>query len=69
MPITMANPNEEIKITKITGKDETRHHLHELGLVEGETVTVVSKNGGNLILQAKGVRLALNEQLANRIHF
>ncbi len=69
MPITMANPSEEITIARITGKDETRHHLHELGLVEGDTVTVISKNGGNIILQSKGVRLALDEKLANRIHF
>ncbi|MBR2765533.1 MAG: ferrous iron transport protein A [Blautia sp.] len=69
MPITMANPSEEITITRITGKDDTRHHLHELGLVEGDTVTVVSKNGGNIIIQSKGVRLALDEKLASRIHF
>ena len=69
MPITMANPNEAVTIMRITGKDETRHHLHELGLVEGEQITVVSNNGGNVILQTKGVRLALDEKLANRIHF
>ncbi len=67
MPITMAPENEIVVITRITGKDEIRHHLHELGLVEGEEITVVSNNGGNVILQSKGVRIALDEKMANRI--
>lgn len=68
MPVTMACLDEVVTITRISGKDEVRHHLHELGLIEGEKITVVSNNGGNVILQAKGVRIALDEKMANRIY-
>ncbi len=65
--IIMANIGETVTIKRITGKDETRHHLHELGLTEGEEVTVLQNNGGNLILQVKGGRVALDRSLAMRI--
>ena len=51
MPLTMVRPGETVTIRKITGKDEVRQHLAELGFVIEEGVTVVSEIGGNLILQ------------------
>ena len=69
MPITMAAPGETILVKRITGKDETRHHLHELGLMEGNQITIVQNNNGNLILQVKDGRIALDERLAMRIQY
>ena len=51
MPLTMARPGETVTIRKITGKDEIRQHLAELGFVVDSDVTVVSEIAGNLILQ------------------
>ena len=59
MPLTMAKPGDTVTIRKITGKDEVRRHLAELGFVVGETVTVINVLGGNLILQVKDSRIAL----------
>lgn len=67
MPLTMAKPGEVNYICKITGKDEVRQHLAELGFVVGERVTVVSEMGGNMILSVKDSRIALNKGMANRI--
>lgn len=67
MPLTMARPGETVTIRKITGKDEVRQHLAELGFVVDSTVTVVSEIGGNLILQVKESRIALDRTMANRI--
>lgn len=67
MPLTMAKPGETVTIRKITGKDEVRQHLAELGFVVDSTVTVVSKIAGNLILQVKESRIALDATLANRV--
>jgi len=67
MPLTMAKPGETNYIQKITGKDEVRQHLAELGFVVGERVTVVNAIGGNVILQVKESRIALNRDMANRI--
>ena len=67
MPLTMAKQGETVTIRKITGKDEVRQHLAELGFVVDGEVTVVSELGGNLILQVKDSRIALDQSMANRI--
>ena len=67
MPLTMAKPGENVTIRKITGKDEVRQHLAELGFVVEESITVVSELAGNLILQVKDSRIALDKTMANRI--
>ena len=67
MPLTMARPGETVTIRKITGKDEVRQHLAELGFVVDSDVTVVSEIGGNLIVQVKDSRIALDKTMANRI--
>ena len=69
MPLTMAKQGETVTIRKITGKDEVRQHLTELGFVVDSAVTVVSKIAGNLILQVKDSRVALDRTMANRIMF
>lgn len=67
MPLTMAKPGETVTIRKVTGRDEVRQHLAELGFVADGTVTVVSELAGNLILQVKDSRIALDYTLANRV--
>ena len=66
MPLAMAKSGETVVIKKITGKDSVRQHLAELGLVV-ESVTVVSELGGNIILQVKDSRIALDRSMATRI--
>ena len=67
MPLTMAEPGKCNYIRKITGKDEVRRHLAELGFVVGARVTVISDMGGNLILSVKDSRVALDKSMAGRI--
>ena len=67
MPLTMAKAGETVTIRKVTGKDEVRQHLAELGFVIDSDVTVVSEIAGNLILQVKESRVALDRTMANRI--
>ena len=67
MPLAMAKPGETVTIRRITGKDEVRQHLAELGFVVDESVTVISEIAGNLILQVKESRIALDRTLANRV--
>ena len=67
MPLGMAGVGETNIIRKITGKDEVRQHLAELGFVVDSDVTVVSEIAGNLILQVKDSRIALDRTMANRI--
>ena len=67
LPLSMAGEGTTQTIAKITGKDEVRRHLAELGLVVGEEVTVMNSLGGNLILQVKDSRIALDRALCTRI--
>lgn len=67
MPLTMASTGEPVVIRKITGRDQVRQHLAELGFVVDGTVTVVSRLAGNLIIQVKDSRIALDSTMANRI--
>lgn len=67
LPLSMAGAGTTQIIAKITGKDEVHRHLAELGLVVGEEVTVMNSLGGNLILQVKDSRIALDRALCTRI--
>ena len=67
MPLTMAKPGEMLTIKRITGKDDTIRFLNRLGFIEGHNVTVVSSIAGNLILNVKDTRIALDRQLSSRI--
>ena len=67
MPVTMAEIGDINIIRKITGRDEVRRHLSELGFVVGEEVRVISRSGGNLILSVKDSRVALNDAMALRV--
>ena len=67
MPLTMAKAGDTVTIRKITGKDEVRLHLAELGFVVDSQVTIVNEIAGNLIVQVKESRLAPDKTMANRI--
>lgn len=67
MPLAMAKSGETVVIKKITGKDSVRQHLAELGLVVDEAVTVVNEMAGNIILQVKDSRIAIDKSMAMRI--
>ncbi|WP_462392057.1 FeoA family protein [Clostridium cadaveris] len=67
MPLTMAMIGENNIIKRITGKDEVRQHLSELGFVVGESVTIVSVIGGNMIISVKNSRIAIDRTMASRI--
>ena len=67
MPLSMAKAGDTVTIRKITGKDEVRLHLAELGFVVDSQVTIVNEIAGNLIVQVKESRLALDKTMANRI--
>ena len=67
MPLSMARPGVTVTIRKITGKDDVRQHLAEMGFVVNTDVTVVNELGGSLIIQVKDSRVALDRTMANRV--
>lgn len=67
MSLTMLNIGETGKIKRIGGNEETRRFLNNLGFVVGTEVSVVSAIGGNVIVNIKDSRVAINEDMAKRI--
>ena len=63
MPLTMLNIGETGKIKRIGGNEETRRFLNNLGFVVGTEVSVVSAIGGNVIVNIKDSRVAINEDI------
>ena len=67
MPLTMVGDGEEFLIKKISGKEEVRRFLENLGLVAGAQVSLVSKINGNVIVQIKDSRVAISREMAQKI--
>ena len=68
MPLSMVMLGEESTIKNISGKDETKRFLANLGFVTGSKVTVVNEVNGNLIVNVKNNRIAIGKNLANKIY-
>jgi len=69
MPLVTAKVGESGKIVRISGKTETRRFLCELGFIIGECISVVNEISGNMILDVKGARIAIDRGLASKIFF
>ncbi len=67
MPLTMARKGEINLIKKIGGKEDTKRFLESLGFVTGGVVTVISEIGGNMIVNIKESRVAINRDMAKKI--
>lgn len=67
MPLTMAKTGETQIIRKVGGNEETKRFLENLGFVAGGLVTVISTISGNLIVNVKDSRIAVNQDMAKKI--
>ena len=67
MPLNFANINEEIVIKRVGGNPEVKKHLEDLGFVVGAVVTIVSRTGGNVIVNVKESRIAISSEMAQKI--
>ena len=67
MPLTYANIGEENVIKRIGGANETKRHLENLGFVPGSKVSIVNKMNQNVIVSIKDTRIAISEELAQKI--
>ena len=67
MPLTVAEPGLPKVIRRIGGKDDTKRFLESLGFVAGGTVMVISELAGNVIVNVKDSRVAIDKNMANKI--
>jgi len=68
IPLNLMNAGETYTIKRIAGDDKVTHHLQELGfVVGGEVIIVLVSRDGNVIVNVKGARVALDAGLAAKI--
>ena len=67
MPLALADAGKENIIRKIGGSPEVKKHLKNLGFVVGGTVTIVNTLGGNMIVNVKESRVAIDREMAREI--
>ena len=67
MPLTFMKSGESAHVSNVRDGGEIHHHLENLGFVPGALVKVVTEQAGNLIVEVKDCRMAMNESLARRI--
>lgn len=67
MPLSMVKKGEANIIKKISGKEDTKKFLGNIGFVVGAAVTVISEIKGNMIVEVKNSRVAIGKDMANKI--
>lgn len=67
MPLNLANTGEDNIIKRIGGKQEVKKHLENLGFVVGGNVKIISNLSGNVIVSVKESRVAISEEMAQKI--
>ena len=67
IPLTFLRPGETGTIRRVSGADDTRRFLANLGFVDGSEVSVISELSGNLIVNIKDSRVAINKEMAKHV--
>lgn len=67
MVLAEVKKNGLYHVKQLHGIRDVHRHLEDLGFLPGETVRVISRIGGNLVVNVKGSRVALSSELAKNI--
>jgi ferrous iron transport protein A len=67
LPLALAGQGCCVRVCGVRANPETARHLENLGFVPGGEVAVMCENGGSLIVDVKGARVALSRQMAGKI--
>ena len=67
MPLSFGEIGKKYQIKRVTGNDTVRTHLRNIGIVENSYIQIVQSIQGNMIVEVKGSRIALDSSLVRRI--
>ncbi len=68
LPMSMVHEGESVCVQKLTGSQEVKLRLSQLGFVEGAQATIISKtHAGDVIVSIKGSRIALDRKSSSHI--
>lgn len=61
LPLAMVHEGETVHVVRVSGNEEMRRHLENLGFVEGSEVKIVSQSGASgTIVTVKGTQLGID---------
>jgi len=66
-PLTFGESGDNLMIKQVSGSEEVKKHLGDLGFVPGAVIRVISSHNGDMILDLKGTRLAVTREMATKI--
>ncbi len=67
MPLNMLSVGNTGVVTRLSGNEEERKYLMNLGFIPGVEVKVMNSFSGNIIVDIKSSRVALNKEIARHI--
>ena len=67
LPLVFAEIGETGTVKKIGGSPEVKKHLENLGFVVGTEVAIINKMGENVIVRVKESRVAISQEMAQKI--
>ena len=67
MPLSMVKAGETVRVSRVKGNEDMKHHLKDLGFVEGSEIHVVSSSGANIIVTVLGARFGIDSKVAMHI--
>ena len=67
VPLSFMKRSEKGGIVRISGTEEIKRHLAELGFLAGTKVIAISTTNGNVIVDIKGSKIAIDSKVASKI--
>lgn len=67
MPLNIAPKGENLKVSRIIGNEKVKRFLNSLGIIIGAEIKIISKIAGNMIINVKDTRIAINKELTSKI--
>ncbi len=66
-PLSFMHIGEPGTIVRISGRDEVKKYLAGLGFIPGTEITVINSINGNVIIDIRGSRVAIDSGMASKI--
>ena len=67
MPIAIAPLNTPLRVIRISSDPKVKKHLESLGITINSIITILSSDGGYVIILVKEGRLALDKVIASTL--
>jgi len=68
MALSQMTMGSKVKLNEIMGSDKLKRKLQDMGLTKGvEFTTVMKTNRGPMVIELRGTRLAISNEIASAI--